>query len=240
METRTNPLLTIPGAIIIGCAIIALAIIWTQKPVPAAPAAAGNINLGESNLAPVTKDDHILGNPNAIIKIVEYSDPSCPYCKSFHPIMRKVIEEYGPSGKVAWVYRHFPLDFHPNANKEGQAMECAAKLGGNEKFWEYTHRLYEVTPAVTQTTPAGLDPRQLPVIASEVGLNVGAFTECLASDQFRSKVDAGLVDGQNAGVTGTPYSIILTPSGGKIPIMGAEQYATLKSTIDTLLAEANK
>lgn len=246
MDTKTNPLLTIPGAIIIGCAIIALAIIWTQKPAPqAAPAAAGTLNMPESNLSPVTGADHILGNPNAPIKIVEYSDTSCPYCKSFHPIMKKIIDEYGPSGKVAWVYRHFPLDIpdaqgrilHPNANKEGQAMECAAKLGGNEKFWAYTHRLYEVTPSVTSQSPTGLDQKQLPVIAAEVGLNIGSFNECLSSDQFRDKVAAGYVDGVNAGVTGTPYSILITPSGTKIPIMGAQDYTTIKSTIDALLAE---
>jgi predicted DsbA family dithiol-disulfide isomerase len=116
-------------------------------------------------------------------------------------------------------------------------MECAAKLGGNEKFWAYTHRLYEVTPSVTPQTPQGLDPKRLPVIATEVGLDMGSFNECLTSGQFREKVANGYIDGVNAGVTGTPYSILITPSGTRIPIMGAQDYATIKSTIDALLAE---
>jgi protein-disulfide isomerase len=245
METRTNPLLTIPGAIIIGAAIIALAIIWTQKPVvtTSQPAALGAVP--ESNLSPVTSADHILGNPNAPIKIVEYSDTSCPFCKAFHPTMQKIMDEYGPSGKVAWVYRHFPLDvpdaqgrvLHPNSNKEAQALECASKLGGNEKFWAYANHLYEVTPSVTSQTPAGLDPRQLPVLAAQVGLDISSFTECLDSDQFRDKVAKGYIDGVNAGVTGTPFSVIITPSGSKLPLVGAQPYTTIKTTIDTLLAE---
>ncbi len=240
-----SPAVTLPGAIIIGCAIIAIAIIWTQTPPPSNnQAAAGNLNTsGEINLVPVTGADHIFGNPNAPIKIVEYSDTSCPYCKAFHPVMIKLMAEYGPTGKVAWVYRHFPLDkddgsgsiLHPNAGTEAQAMECAAQIGGNDKFWEYTHKLYEITPAVTPQTPAGLDPKELPNIAKSVGLNVVSFNECLESGQFKDKVDQQFIDGLNAGVSGTPYSIIVTPTGGKIPLMGAQPYASVKAAIEALI-----
>jgi protein-disulfide isomerase len=246
METRTNPLLTIPGAIIIGCAIIALAIIWTNKPATSGTAAVGALPQPEITLAKVTAADHILGNPNAKIKIVEYSDPSCPYCKLFHPTMERIISEYGPSGDVAWIYRHFPLDIadaegrvlHPNANHEGQATECAASLGGNEKFWQYLSKLYEITPSVTGQTPDGLDQKQLPIIAAGVGIDVKAFNECLGSGKFRDKVAAGYVEGLNAGVTGTPASFIVTPTGSIIPIMGAQPYATVKAAIDAILTES--
>jgi protein-disulfide isomerase len=247
MDQRANPLLTLPGAIIIGCAIIAIAIIWTNKPAaPSDSSAIGELKPStEINLAPVTAADHILGNPNAPIIIVEYSDSSCPFCKIFHPTMKRIMDEYGASGDVAWVYRHFPLDkadengfiLHPNAGKEAEAMECAAKIGGNEKFWAYTNRLYEVTPSVTQATPGGLDQKQLPVIASDVGLDVSSFNECLSSGQFKSKVEAQYIDGLNAGVSGTPYSVILSPTGGKIPLMGAQPYATVKASIEALLAD---
>jgi len=248
MEQRqNNPLLTLPSAIIMGAAIIAIAIIWTQKPQPTnGIAAVGNTPPMEVNIAAITETDHILGNPNAPIKIVEYSDASCPFCKTFHPTMKRIMEEYGASGKVAWVYRHFPLNkpdangrvLHPNAGTEAQAMECAASLGGNEKFWSFTHTLYERTPSVTQATPEGFDPKNLPVIAKDIGLDVAAFTECLQSGRFSEKVSTSYLDGINAGVSGTPYSIIVTPSGSKIPLSGAQPYTIVKSTIDSLLANS--
>jgi protein-disulfide isomerase len=245
MEPRQHPIVNLPSAIIIGCAIIAIAIIWTQKPAqPVSQAAVGDLNsIGEVNMAPVTDDDHIFGNPNAPIKIVEYSDPSCPFCKVFHPTMVRLMNEYGPGGKVAWVYRHFPLDkpdangniLHPNSGNESQALECAAQLGGNDKFWQYTNKLYDLTPSVTPQTPAGLDQRELPNIAKSVGLDAVSFNECLSSGQFKDKVESQYLDGLNAGVSGTPYSIIITPAGSKIPIMGAQPYATVKAAIDALI-----
>lgn len=195
-------------------------------------------------MAPVTSADHILGNPDAPIKIVEYSDPSCPYCKIFHPVMKKVIDEYGPSGKVAWVYRSFPIDkpgsrpdggiLHPNAGYEAQAQECAAALGGNEAFWKFTDRLYEVTQSDQGIT---LDRSEAPKIAAYIGLDAINFNECLSSERFKGKVEKSYLDGLNAGVSGTPYSIIITPSGSKIPLVGLQSHATLKQAIDALLSE---
>lgn len=194
-------------------------------------------------MAPITSADHILGNPEAQITIVEYSDPSCPYCKMFHPTMKKVIDEYGPTGKVAWVYRSFPLDkadsqgriLHPNAGTQAQAQECAAALGGNNAFWKYTDRLYEVVQSDQGIT---LENSELPVIAKYAGLDTINFNECLSSGRFKDKVEKSYLDGINAGVSGTPYSVIITPSGSKIPLVGAQSYATLKQTIEALLTDS--
>ena len=99
-------------------------------------------------LDPVTPADHILGNPNAEVFIVEYSDLECPFCKQFHKSMLEIMSEYGAEGKVAWVYRHFPLDqLHSKARKEAEATECATELGGNDAFWEYTNKIFEITPS---------------------------------------------------------------------------------------------
>ena len=69
--------------------------------------------------------------------------------------------------KVAWVYRHFPISgLHSKSLKEAEATECAANLGGNSKFWEYTNKLYEVTPSNDK-----LDPKELTNIAKQVGLS---------------------------------------------------------------------
>ncbi len=248
MENQKNSLVTLPGSIIVAGAIIAIAIIWTQKPMVQSgqqPQLAAATAQSQINMRPVTADDHIFGNPNAPIKIVEYSDPSCPFCKTFHPTMKQLMAEYADGGKVAWVYRSFPLDkpdpqgniLHKNAGHESQALECAASLGGNEKFWAYTNRLYEITPSVTGATPDGLDQKQLPEIAKFVGLNVTAFNDCLDSGKFKDKVEKDYLDGINAGINGTPFSIIITPSGTKIPLAGAQSLTTLKTGIDALIAD---
>lgn len=251
MEPQQNPsaptpkaALTIPIAIVIAAIIIAGSIIYIKKPA-AQPIKIGAANSAQQgSLKPVTSADHILGNPNAPIKIVEFSDPSCPFCKMFHPTMNQIMAQYGAKGQVAWVYRSFPLDkpdangniLHKNAGHESQALECAASIGGNDKFWQYTNRLYDVTPSVTGTTPNGLDQAQLPVIAKYVGLDVTAFNTCLSSGKMAATVEAQYLDGVNAGVGGTPYSFVITPSGTEIPIQGAESYAQVKSILDTLIS----
>ena len=102
----------------------------------------------KADLDPVRADEHISGNPRAEIFIVEYSDFECPFCKTFHQTMKEIMREYPADGKVAWVYRHFPLDqIHSQARKEGEASECAAELAGNKGFWDYTNKLFEITPS---------------------------------------------------------------------------------------------
>lgn len=212
---RPKSSLNIPTAIVIAGAIIAIAVIYTKSPSPTRNAQTA-LPL-EQQMKPVTSADHILGNPTAKIKIVEYSDTACPFCKVFHNTMKKVMSDYGTTGNVAWVYRHYPLDkpdsagniLHPNAGREAQALECAASLGGNEKFWLYTNRLYEITPSVTSASPKGLDQNQLPKIAEFAGINVTDFNNCLASGKFKEKVDADFTDGVNIGISGTPTSVIV-------------------------------
>ncbi len=234
-----------PGAVIIAGAIIAIAIVWTHKPA-VAPTVPSTAQVAQVDMAPITSADHIWGNPDAPVKIVEYSDPSCPYCKTFQPVVTQIMNTYGPTGQVAWVYRHFPMDkegtrsdggiLHPNAGHEAQAFECAASLGGNTTFWKFVDAFYAATPSVTNTSPAGLDQKKLPDIAKSVGLNPVSFNDCVASGQFKDKVEKQYLDGINAGVSGTPYSVIITPSGSKIPMIGYVPYATVKQSIDALLS----
>ncbi len=221
MENKpTVSFLNLPSAIVIAGAIIAIAIIWVKSPTTTPVAQNTDDQVRQVNLTPITSADHIKGNPNAPIKIVEYSDTSCPFCKTFSSTMNRVMDQYGPDGKVAWVYRHFPLDkpnvdgsiLHPNAGYEAQAMECAASVGSNEKFWAFEKRLYEVTPSVTSSSPNGLDRKQLPEIAKYVGINVTNFNECLSGDRFKGEVEADYTSGVNAGVSGTPTNFIVLSS----------------------------
>jgi len=186
-----------------------------------------------SGMKPVTADDHILGNPNADVIVVEYSDTECPFCKRFHETMHQVIDEYGKDGKVAWVYRHFPLtQLHSKAQKEAEATECAFDQGGNTAFWSYTDKLYEVTPSNN-----GLNLDQLPVIAGEVGLDVPEFERCLDEGDNKKKVADSLDDAFAAGGRGTPHNIMIV-GDERIEIPGAQPFTAMKAAIDAVLAES--
>ncbi|MDO8510099.1 MAG: thioredoxin domain-containing protein [bacterium] len=221
----------IPLSIIIAGALVAGAVFFSGKK-DSAPTETEKKE--EVALNPVTESDHIMGNPNAPVVIVEYSDTECPFCKQFHTTMNRIIEEYAKEGKVAWVYRHFPIDqLHPKARKEAEALECANELAGNNGFWAYTNRLYEVTPSNN-----GLDADELPKIAKEVGLDVEQFNTCLASGKYKDHVQSDYQDGVRAGAEGTPYSVIVTKDR-KIPItQGALPFEAMKQIIDAILGSS--
>ncbi|MEX2054393.1 MAG: thioredoxin domain-containing protein [Candidatus Colwellbacteria bacterium] len=90
----------------------------------------------------VSADDHIRGDINASVKLIEYSDLECPYCKRFHPEVATIVDRYGLD--VAWVYRHLPLEsIHPSARPLAEGSECVAELGGEDAFWEYIDYIFE-------------------------------------------------------------------------------------------------
>lgn len=97
-----------------------------------------------TKMKPVSGEDHILGDLNkAEIIIVEYSDLDCPFCKVFHSTMHQVVEKN--EGKVAWVYRHYPItQLHPDAFRKAEETECAWELGGNEAFWKYADKVFSM------------------------------------------------------------------------------------------------
>lgn len=228
----------IPAAIIVAGILIGGALIYSNN-----SATPGTASVTETvdeqraqgdpleNLKPVTDADHIRGNPDAPVKIVEFSDTECPFCKRFHETMKQVMDEYGKAGLVAWVYRHFPLEsLHSKSQKEAEALECASELGGNNGFWAYTDRLYEVTPSND-----GLDLAELPRIAEFVGLNRAKFETCLSSGKYEKKVQANYEDAVGAGGVGTPFSITVAVDGTKILISGAQPYNAVKDAIEQAL-----
>ena len=222
--------LSIPLAIVIAGLIIGGAVYYSSGKTPAKTALQA-VQPTTTSMRPISADDHILGNPNADLIIVEYSDTECPFCKQFHATLQRVMAEYGKDGKVAWVYRHFPIvSLHSKAPKEAEALECANELGGPAKFWEYTNTIYQVT-----TSNNTLDPSQLPVIAKTVGLDVAKFNTCLSSGKYAAKVQADYDDAVKAGGRGTPNSIIVSKDGTQTVVQGAQPYDALKATLDALL-----
>lgn len=178
---------------------------------------------------PISQSDHVLGDlSKAQVVIVEYSDTECPFCKNFHKSIHSEIAKYGD--KVAWVYRHFPLDsIHPKTRMEARATECVASIAGNDAFWKYLDVIFDKTPANN-----GLDLAQLPVFAEAIGVDKAKFADCYASTTMDAVVEAQHQDGVNIGVTGTPYTIIMNREGVKVPIRGADEQA-LSSTLADML-----
>ncbi|MFA6251425.1 MAG: thioredoxin domain-containing protein [Candidatus Paceibacterota bacterium] len=92
----------------------------------------------EGEIPPVDATDHVWGNSTAQVTIIEYSDFECPYCKSFHTTLKKVVDN--SAGNVNWVYRHWPI--HQNSFEKLVAAECIAQIKGNDAFWKYTDLLF--------------------------------------------------------------------------------------------------
>ncbi len=254
METLQK--LAVPIAIVIAGGMIAVSLFFVNSRPVANGTPQGTV---AEEIRGVQEDDHILGNPNAKIVIVEYSDTECPFCKVFHEPMHKVINEYGASGDVAWVYRHFPIpSLHPKAPKEAEALECAAEQGGNDMFWKFTDKVYETTKSnnaldigihnTPSPTPVGPDgkpyytenkPRsandagQLSDFAKDLGLDVPKFEECLKSGKFADRITTDTNEVVAAGGQGTPHSIMIV-DGEQVPIEGAQPFETVKGLIESM------
>jgi len=255
METLQK--LAVPIAIVIAGGMIAISLFFVNSRPATGGTGTGTV---AQEIRGVQENDHIKGNPNADIVIVEYSDTECPFCKQFHETLNRIVSEYGGDGKVAWVYRHFPIpQLHPKAPKEAEALECAAEQGGNDVFWKYTDMLYAATesnnaldngvyntpdeipvgqdgkPWYTEKTPrSDKDAGQLSDFAKELGLNVDQFEDCLATNKYKEKVDADVAEVVAAGGQGTPHSILIV-DGEQIPLEGAQPYENVKGLIDSLL-----
>lgn len=236
-QTKQNNLL-IPGSIVIAGVIIGGALYFALTANSASSIAAGpqprQVPTGDlEQMAAITATDHVRGNPNAPVKIVEYSDTECPFCKRFHETMRQVMDTYGDNGQVAWVYRHFPLpQLHAKAPKEAEALECANELGGNDGFWKYANRLYEITPSND-----GLDASELPKIAQHVGLDARTFSACLESGKYAQHVSGDAKNAAATGGNGTPWSIVVAANGKKYPLSGAQPYESVQQLIEIALRE---
>lgn len=229
--TSTGSKYTIPAAIIVAGLLIAGAVYMKDR-LPAPQTA--NDPTKDVVIAPVSKNDHIMGNPNADIVVVEYSDLECPFCKLFHETMHKIMDEYGKNGTVAWVYRNFPIQqLHPKALKEAEASECAAALGGNDAYWKFIDRVFAITPSNN-----GLDPTELPKIAKGIGLDQKQFSDCLNGGTYTERINnnvAAAIATIPQAELGTPYSYVLLKNGDHYPIRGNQPYEVVKQVIDTIL-----
>lgn len=193
----------------------------TQNQAGTAAAAAPNNNgqTGTSTVKPISDDDHIKGNKNAKVVLIEYSDFECPYCLQHNSTMDKIADEF--KNQVAIVYRHFPLSFHPQAQKAAEASECASEQG---KFWEMHDKIFEANAADNMSVSVWKQ------YASDLGLNTDQFNSCLDSGKYAAKVRQEENEGAAAGVKGTPATFI----NGQL-VSGAVPYEQFKSIIEQSL-----
>jgi protein-disulfide isomerase len=148
----------------------------------------------------VDENDHVLGNPLALQKIITYTDLDCPFCARFHDTMTMIMDEYGVTGQLAWVVRHFPLEqLHPTALDAALGAECAADLGGESAFWDYVAGYYEGSTVDTLVT--------------ELGLSSSAFDSCVSDVDTLKGVQADAADAIENGAQGTPWSVLIDEAG---------------------------
>ena len=187
-------------------------------------------NAKAKNVRPVGDNDHIYGSPSAAISLIEYSDFECPYCKRFHLTAKKLVDN--SNGQVNWIYRHFPLGFHnPGAQKQAEASECAAKLGGNDAFWRYTDYIYKRT----RSNGKGFPIKNLVPLAEEIGLDATLFSSCLESGEMTARVKADYKNGAASGITGTPGNILVhNASGDALVMAGAIPLSRIQVGVNAL------
>jgi len=179
------------------------------------------------------EDDYFKGNIDAPIQIIEFSDYDCPFCSRFHDVMNTVVEKYPDD--VVWTYRHFPIEqLHPQAPAVAVAAECVGELGGNDAFWTFTDAYLAARGAQDGTAHDVLIPR----LALEAGVTQEAFTTCFESGEMTARVQADMTNAQETGGGGTPWSILIGPSGKTYPINGALPLSAIEQLISVAKAEA--
>ena len=175
---------------------------------------------------PIEDNDPVLGDANADISIVEFSDFQCPFCARAHSgsLADFKNSDYFTSGQVNFVYKHFPLNsIHPFAQKAAEASECANR---QDKFWEYHDTVFQNQQA--------LDVDSLKSYAGQLGLNTGDFNKCLDSGEAVAKVRKDLGEATAAGGRGTPYFVLVNSDGDTQTVSGAVPWSNFEAAISAL------
>ncbi len=184
------------------------------QPTPPAPAPAGN--------PPSADDDAFLGEEDAPVTIVEFTDYQCPFCgRHYTQTFGQIKSTYIDTGKVKYVTRDYPLSFHPFAQKAAEATECAED---QDSFWEMHDKLF-----ANQTA---LDVDSLKRYAGELGLNQTAFDTCLDGGEYAAEVQKDMADGSAAGISGTPGFWVIGADGKGEIVSGAQPFASFQAAID--------
>ena len=180
-------------------------------------------------------DDPMLGNPDAPVTVVEFSDFQCPFCSRFHQeTLPLIVKNYVDSGQVNIVYRDFPIDrIHPNAKITHIAAECADEQG---MFWQYHDILFERQSQWNKMDSESIT-NQVVEYAHLLSLDVDSFSECLRNPAIAAEVNADKADGTKYGATGTPAFFIGNEQTGYIHVNGAKPFESFVQVINQKLAQ---
>lgn len=193
-----------------------------ESPIPPPP---------PTNDTPATVDDDpVLGQADATVTLIEFTDYQCPFCsRHFSQTHGQIVKDYVDTGKIKLVIRDFPLGFHENAQKAAEATECADDQG---KFWAMHDLLFE-KQGEWSNAPSGADTFKK--FAVDLKLNSAKFNACLDGGTHAEEVKKDMADGSASGIDGTPGFWILGPNGKNQKISGAYPYDTFKAAFDSML-----
>ena len=178
-------------------------------------------------------NDPVIGDPDAPITIIEFSDFQCPFCARFHiQTLPSIYEEYIEQGKVKLVFRDFPIqNIHPNALPAAVAAECANE---QEKFKEMHDMLFETQNQWNKVeTVAALS--LFSQYASDMQMDQEKFDSCIASGKYIEEIRKDLEDGRDYGVSGTPGFFVGNDEIGYVELKGAQPFESFKKIIDAQL-----
>ena len=222
--------LYLPVSILLAALLVSGSIIYTRGYVKGTDNLQGNAAAG-AKINVSVDDDPYLGNLSAPVKVIEFSDFQCPYCRVFWTDTLPLLKtDYINTGKILFVYRDFPLSFHPASVISAQASNCAKE---QNKYWEFHDKMFgEEEKKGTGTITYGIV--ELKRWAKEIGMNSDDFNKCVDSQKYKSEVEKDIADGTKAGVSGTPTTFV-----NGVAIVGAQPYANFKAAIDKALAESS-
>jgi len=172
------------------------------------PAAASSGKYAQIQQSTTADGSPMLGNPNAKVSIMEFSDFSCPHCAEYHPVVQQVIDQYVRTGKANFIYQAETFVGGPYSEVAAQAALCAGKQG---RFWEMHDALFDM-----QTTRGiqGFNIEQMKVTADQLGINGTDVRACIARNEMAPVLQRAYDMGQKLGVNGTP-AVVYSLDGGK-------------------------
>ena len=212
--------ITPAAAILLAGVVVALAILYVNA--SSSETIADNLPR-EVFITPPSAQDYRYGSDDAPIVLVEYSDFECPYCQMVNATLKRLVDE--SDGGVAWVYRHLPLDIHPQAQPAAVAAECVGELLGQSSFWAFAGALF--------ADQQGLGAALYTDTAVSLGADRGAFGACLVSGKYDEKIAGQGAEAFGSGATGTPFTVVYS-SKTQAPLSGALPYEQFKAVIQAV------
>jgi len=216
------------GIVVIGALLIAFALIYPNlKPV-------GEIASAGPNERPMV-DGNSMGDPNAPIRIEEFSDYQCPYCARFYEdTEQQIADSYVADGTVYFTYRSFGNFIGQESQAAAEAAYCA---GDQNKYWEYHDILFANQ---TGENVGAFTDRRLQAFAEALSLDMNAFNDCFNSSKYADRVSQDYIDGSTAGVTATPTFVISYTVNGEEKqrlLPGANLFSEFQTQIEGALNE---